>query len=160
MTHSIGPWGLYWCGKCLNLVKTLLRIVQDSRFYFTCKQKLLYPVTVLWILDKDLKPLDQRWRIVLQAAHASCLPEFPLPPKLIGVMWRDLAECCIHSGFASQLRHLELSELKSFKMSSKPAWPMSQRDSIIMHNKQTYPLLWREILCLPSLIGIQTFLKR
>lgn len=85
---------------------------------------------------EDTQLLGQKQRIWLlitqQAAWASCSCHAPSPPSpwdSLGTMEGPIG-CCPRSGFVSGLKNPDWREPKSFKIGSKPAWPLPWRETL------------------------------
>lgn len=122
------------------------------------------PTTISWSWQKTQNPSIRDKKKKKKTWWVSCLYEFLLHPssRAVGVEWaRELLGT---SGFASQLRSLEL-EPKSFVMDCKQTCLtfVAKRDIISMSlsSKRICPLLQRETISLSSTaVCFTTSLKR
>lgn len=128
MLQNIEQERLYSCGKSLNLMKSLLRTVKD--FIFSCKLQLLACNSFVDTRWRHKTPVSEMKDCVnhnLASIVNTMLASVFVATKVYCELMKGPWWMLCTSRFASWRRNPEFNEPKSFKISSKPIWSISQR---------------------------------
>lgn len=108
---QFGEWNFYtevWDARCSIRLTRKYEVWYLILSYLQSKSQ---PITLSWMLAKDMKLLGQRQKnvLVIALASVSMFASSPLLPSAVGQYGPD--RCCTHSRYTLQLRNTELFNL-------------------------------------------------